>query len=106
SGSNASRYVTATLNSTRASNNDPMVVKTWVDENEGGQQSTIFVRTTASAAPSASAPYGVFRLDYCGRAAGGGSCMVNGFIDAGASGLAYYETESGGGGGGTRTIAM
>jgi hypothetical protein len=105
SGSNASQYVTATLNSSRASNSDPMIVKTWVDESDNGNQQTIYVHTSASVAPSAGNPYGQFRLDYCGVAQGTSACMVNGYIDASSSGLSYYETESGGGGG-PRTIAM
>jgi hypothetical protein len=104
SGSSASQYMTATLNSTRVSNDDPMIVKTWIDENADGQQQTIFVHTRASQAPSAGNPYGQFRLDYCGKSADGGSCLMNGFVDAGAAGLSLYETESGGGD--ERTIAM
>jgi hypothetical protein len=104
SGSNASQYVTATVNSTRASNSDPMLVKTWVSENQDGNQTTIYVHTSASESPSSTNPYGQFRLDYCGKAQGGNSCMFNGFIDASASGLSYYE--DGRENGGSRLIAM
>lgn len=94
SGSNAAQYVTATVNSTRASNSDPMLVKTWLDESEEGQQMTIFVHTSASEAPSASNPNGVFRLDFCGQPNGGNACMFNGYVDADAGGVSYYEEGS------------
>ncbi len=94
SGSNASQYVTATVNSSRASNDVPMIVKTWVDMSEGGGEMTIFVHTSASQSPTSSNPYGVFRMDFCGKPNGGNACMFNGFIDASSTGLSYYETDS------------
>src|SRR3990172_6658655 len=78
SGSNASQFITATVNSSRASSDDPMIVKTWVDENQEGNQMTIFVHTSATQAPSATNPQGIFRMDFCGKAAGGNSCAFNG----------------------------
>lgn len=104
SASTASQYVTATVNSSRASNSDPMIGKVWVEDNENGQQMTIFVRASATSAPTSTNPYGVFRMDFCGKASGGSSCMFNGFIDASSTGLSYYE--NGSEGGGSRTIAM
>ena len=104
SGSTASQYSTATVNSSRLSNSDPMIGKVWVDQNQSGQQMTIFAHASVSDAPTTTNPYGTFRLDYCGAPASGGSCMFNGFIDASSSGLSYYETGSQGGG--SRTIAM
>lgn len=104
SGSSAAQYVTATVNSTRTSSSSPMIVKTWVDESEDGGDMTIFVHTSASAAPSSNNPYGTFRLDFCGKPAAGGGCMFNGFVDADTGGLSYYETGSEGGG--SRIIAM
>jgi len=58
SGSTASQYSTATVNSSRASNSDPMIGKVWVDENENGQQMTIFVHASATDAPTSPNPYG------------------------------------------------
>lgn len=104
SGSNASQYMTATVGSSRASNGDPMIVKTWVDQSEGGNNMTIYVHTSASEAPTATNPYGQFRLDYCGKGAGLNACMFNGYIDASASGLSYYDNSNEGGG--TRITAM
>lgn len=104
SGSTASQYSTATVNSSRTSNSDPMIGKVWVDENEDGQQMTIFVHAAATTAPTSTNPYGTFRMDFCGKAASGGSCLFNGFIDASSTGLSYFETGSMGGG--SRVIAL
>jgi hypothetical protein len=104
SGSTASQYSTATVNSSRTSNSDPMIGKVWVDENEDGQQMTIFVHASATTAPTSTNPYGTFRMDFCGKLASGGSCMFNGLIDASSTGLSYYET--GTMGGGSRVIAL
>lgn len=106
SGSTASQYVTATVNSSRASSSDPMIGKVWVDDSENGQKMTIFVHASATQAPTSSNPYGVFRMDFCGKADGGGSCMFNGYIDAGTSGLSYYETGSMGGGSHTMSLTL
>ena len=104
SGSTASQYSTATVNSSRASNSDPMIGKVWVDENNPAGQMTIFVHASATTAPTSTNPYGTFRMDFCGKAASGGSCLFNGFIDATSSGLSYFETGSMGGG--SRVIAL
>lgn len=93
SGSSSAQYNTVTVNSSRASNNDPMIGKIWLDESGGGQQMTIFVHTSATEAPSTANPYGAFRVDYCGKAPGS-ACRFNGFLEASAGGLSYYETES------------
>lgn len=96
-GSQGASYMTAVVNSSRASNNDPMLVKTWISEEEEGNAMTIFVRTSASEAPTSSNPYGVFRLDFCGKPDAGGSCMFKGFLDAQAGSLNFYQEEGGGG---------
>lgn len=103
SGASAAQYVTASVNSSRTSTTDPMIGKIWVDLSEQGQAMQIFVHTSATEAPDDTNAFGVFRMDYCGLMVGGdGSCMFNGFIDANADGLDYYET----GEGGARTIAL
>lgn len=107
-GSSTPSYMSSIVNSTRSSNTDPMRVKTWVDQSEKDFAATIFINTVASEAPSTANPYGIFRLDYCGKGSTG-SCMMNGFLDGSASGISYFETESGGGGGGgggTNTTAL
>jgi hypothetical protein len=92
-GAQAASYTTALVNSSRASNSDPMIAKIWIDEVDDGVQSSTYVRTSATEAPSDTNPYGQFRLDFCGKAAGMPSCMMGGFIDAGASGLSFYQHE-------------
>lgn len=102
SGSNSgsqTNYTTSIVNSSRASNNDPMQVKAWLDENQDGQAMTIFVNVSATAAPSDTNPYGVFRLDFCGHpdSASDATCMMNGFLNAQDGALSFYQAEGGGG---------
>lgn len=98
-GASAASYMNATLNSTRTSNSDPMRVKIWVDEEQEGFSATIHLNIGATEAPSATNPYGVFRLDYCGKGDTGG-CMMQGYLEGSATGIRYFETENEGGGGG------
>jgi hypothetical protein len=102
----AASYMTAVVNSTRASNSDPMQVKIWIDDNQGGQGATIFVHTTATSPPTDTNPYGQFRLDYCGRTEGGASCMMNGYLEGAASGVSYFEIESRDGQSQTRALRL
>jgi len=91
-GATASTYsMRAVVDVTRASNADPMLGKIWIDMTEQGMTFPIVVRVRADQAPSSTNPYGVFRLDYCGKLPGQSSCMFNGFIDATASGISYFE---------------
>jgi len=103
----AANYMTATVDSTRASNNDPMIVKAWIAMDDGAPM-TIFVHISATESPSTTNPYGAFRLDFCGKQAGAtGACMMNGFMQGGSGVLSYYQTETAGGGGsGPRTTAL
>lgn len=93
-------YMTAIVNSTRASNTDPMLVSAWISINQDQTPVTVYAHISATVAPSASDPYGTFRLDYCGKASPGGSCLMNGYMQAGNGTLSYYEVDAGGGGGG------
>jgi hypothetical protein len=101
----ASTFATATVNSTRASNSDPMRARIWIDDPES-QGATINVNLSATAAPTPTNPYGQFRLDYCGNMAGTPGCAFNGFLEGTSSGVAYYEREQGDGGGGTKALRM
>ena len=101
-GSSTPAYMSSIVNSTRTSNTAPMQVKTWVDESEKGFAATIFINTVATEAPSATNPYGIFRLDYCGKGSASG-CLMNGYLDGSATGISYFETESGDG---TNTTAL
>jgi len=101
----ASTFATATVNSTRASNSDPMRARIWIDDPES-EGAVINVNLSATAAPSASNPYGQFRLDYCGNMDGTPGCAFNGFLEGAAGGVSYFEREQGGGGGGTKALRM
>lgn len=98
-GAQASSYTTAIVNSTRTSNNDPMRVKVWIDQDEEGNHGTIFVNISATEAPSDANPYGQFRLDFCGLMdADPSACMMQGFLQGMDGGLNYYQNEQRGGG--------
>ena len=103
-GTNAPSYVNAIVNATRSSNDDPMRVKAWVEETENDFKATIFVNVSATQSPSESNPYGVFRMDYCGKGEVG-SCMMRGLLEGSASGINVLEIE-GGPMGGSRTRAL
>ncbi len=83
-------YTAAVVNSTRASSTDPMLAKVWVSPQ---QNNNIAVYATATEAPSATLPYGVFRMDYCGDQQGvtTGCATDKGFINATTSGLSFYS---------------
>ncbi len=83
-------YTAAVVNSTRALSTDPMLAKVWVSPQQGNN---IAVYATATAAPSATLPYGVFRMDYCGDQQGvtTGCATDKGFINATTSGLSFYS---------------
>jgi len=91
-GSQASNYTTTVVNSTRLTNLDPMRVKVWLNDENNGQPSTIFVNINATAAPTTTNPYGQFRLDFCGKGATG-PCMMNGMLQGADGALDYYQTE-------------
>lgn len=104
SASSAPSFMRAVVNSARSSNSDPMRVRAWIDEAEEGFAATIFINISATEAPSAGNPYGVFRMDYCGKGSTG-PCMMRGFLEGSAGGISYFEIE-GGGGGGSNTKAL
>ncbi len=101
--SQASSYTTTVVNSSRTSNTDPMRVKVWLNEENEGEASTVFVNLNVTAAPSNGNPYGQFRLDFCGKGASG-PCMMNGMLQGADGGLDYYQIE--GGDHGSQTTAL
>jgi hypothetical protein len=105
SGAQASTFVTSTVNSTRASNDDPMRARIWLDDPES-EGALIFVNMSATAAPSNVNPYGEFRLDYCGRVDSDPNCVFNGFLAGTPTGISYFEHEQGQGGNGTKALQM
>jgi hypothetical protein len=104
SGAQASTFLTATVDSARTSNDDPMRARIWIDDPMEAE-ALIFVNVSATAAPSDANPYGEFRLDYCGNT-GDTSCMFHGFLEGTPSGISYYEREQGQFGQGTKALRM
>lgn len=90
----APSYIQAIVESTRASNDDPMQMKAWFTLPEDGGSMTVYIYLEASQAPSDTNPYGNFRIDYCGKADGGpDDCMMNGYLIGGSDGITFYERE-------------
>lgn len=101
----ASAYATSTVNSTRTSNTEPMRARIWIDDPET-PDAVINVNVSATAAPTATNPYGQFRLDYCGNMEGTPGCAFNGFLEGTSAGVSYFEREQGDGGGGTKALRL
>jgi hypothetical protein len=101
----APNYMTAVVESTRASNADPMLVKAWISIDQQGTPVTVFAHISATEAPSAGNPYGVFRMDYCGKASSG-ACLMNGFLQGGSGTLSYYEADNSPGGNQTTALQL
>lgn len=89
----AAQYMTATVLSSRASNDDPMIMKAWLDNSEPDMKATIFVHDSLTAPASAQNPYGEFRLDFCGKAEGQSACMMQGFLEGGEGSLSFFQKE-------------
>jgi hypothetical protein len=101
----SNQFATATVNSTRTSNDDPMRARIWIDDPES-EGAIISVNVSATQAPTAANPYGVFRLDYCGNMEGTPGCAFNGYLEGATSGVSYFEREQGDGGSGTKALRM
>lgn len=92
SGASASvNYMTAIVNATRANDTVPMTADIWMSMTEQGKKQDIYVKLTATTAPTTANPYGVFRLDFLGKDTAG-VMQMNGFIDSAADKLQYFET--------------
>lgn len=94
SAAQAPDYMTAVVDSTRASNTDPMIVKAWISINQEGTPVIVFAHVSATEAPTTANPYGAFRMDYCGKSPGGQTCLMNGFMQGGNGTLSYYEADN------------
>lgn len=84
-----SNYQPVTVNSSRTDSSSPMNVKVWIDQPKNN--STIKAYASASQAPSAGNPYGLFRMDFVESGGNGGK----GYINATASGLDFFQNGSG-----------
>jgi hypothetical protein len=90
-------YSSTVVNSLRTSNSDPMRVEAWVPGGGAGGTEIINVNLSVTASPTATLPYGSFRLDFCGAAPGSTTCLDQGFLSAGTTGVSFYQTSSRGG---------
>jgi hypothetical protein len=95
-----SNYEPVTVNSSRADTNSPMNVKVWI--NQPRNNSTIKAYASATQAPSASNPYGLFRMDYAQTGGNAG----NGYINATSSGLDFFQYDTGNWGSGPATSTL
>ncbi len=95
-GANAAAYTTVVVDSSRSSNDEPMLTRAWFEQAEEGNSLTIFIRSEANEGPSESNPYGDFRMDFCGRPDGEFSdfgCFFKGFLEAGSEGITFFQHE-------------
>lgn len=104
---NQSNFLAVELSSSRASNSSPMLTKIWMDnliDSNGIWDCTtspckpptyqVPMYASATQAPSKTAPYGVFRLDYCKQYATDPDCTDHiGYIDASRGGLSFYTLD-------------
>lgn len=71
-----------------------MLANAWVDSEQMG---TIYAHVSATQAPSATLPYGLFRVDYC-SVPNGTACQMKGYVDVTATGgLKFFSYEPWGG---------
>ncbi len=92
-------YMRAIVNSTRASNGDPMIARVWFENEEDGQTIDIHIHVSVTQGPTSSNPFGVFTMNYCGRDPSGmiAGCIFRGRLAATSGGLSFYEEQSTGG---------
>src|SRR3954467_217064 len=93
SSAQSSSFTTVTVDSSRASNSDPMVVKAGLDESDDGNASTIWVHGAFAEPASETNPYGVFRIDFCGTG-DNANCMMRGFLNGADGALNFYTDEA------------
>jgi hypothetical protein len=107
--SNATNYMSSVVVSTQASENDPLIMKAWLhDEQDNGgspEKVTIYAYVVATAGKSSTYPNGLFSMYFCGEAdSAPGACIFTGSLKSSAAGLQFYEDESNGGGSVTSLI--
>lgn len=91
-GSTAPDYIRALVDAQRDSVSDPMSTRVWLENREDDQTIDIFVRIALSQGPSASLPYGAFRLDYGAAPMPGQSDpLMQGYLQSDANGLSFVE---------------
>lgn len=99
-------YEDWTVNSYRADNNSPHIVKVWIHEEGRSEKDwsepakTIYVKVTITEAASAANPYGLFTLNFVGMPVGSSTPMMKGYLKSvqeGSSVLLKFVDEGAGG---------
>jgi hypothetical protein len=98
--SNAPSYIRAVVNSTRLDNTSALIGRVWFAQDQmrtptGSAPGLIYARLSASAAPAADSPYGVFHTDFCGIADGAGACSMLGYAEGNGASVSAFQTGDG-----------
>ncbi|MBI4685480.1 MAG: hypothetical protein HY755_09805 [Nitrospirae bacterium] len=82
SGSTAPNYEKWTVNSSRADNNSPHIVKVWMHEeaDEYEPAKVIYIKMTITEAVSSTNPYGIFTMNFDAYPEAGGARMFRGYL--------------------------
>jgi hypothetical protein len=88
--STAISYTEVIVNAARASSAEPMVVKAWVPNNDGGEEMTIYTYTEATGGVTDSSPFGEFLMRFTGTTDSGVD-FFKGYLQASGSSLVYGE---------------
>lgn len=105
-------YARAIVNSTRASNSDPMLVKVWIrPQQQESQSQLIYAYASVSGAPSSTNPNGVFTMSFCGVSGTSSTpltdpCQFNGTMTAQSTNITFYETGTEPGRGGSYSSSL
>ncbi len=91
-GANAAvEYVNAVVESTRASDTAPMIVKAWITMKESGATLTIYVHTTVTAGASSTSPNGIFTMEFSGYLPNSSTPKMRGTLTSVGSTVTFYE---------------
>ncbi len=109
--SNATNYMSAVVQSTQATANDPLIIKAWLhdegEENGVPMKETIYAYVVATAGKSDDHPNGLFSMYFCGELdSAPGSCVFKGSLKSDTSGLSFYQEENNGGPGSTTQLKL
>lgn len=82
SGSTAPDYEMWTVNSSRADNTSPHIIKVWMHEEASGDEpaKTIYVKVTITEGKSSTNPYGIFTMNFDAYPEAGGDRMFRGYL--------------------------
>ena len=102
-------YMNATVNVARASSGAPMIGKAWMSTTDGlGRNTDVYAYLSATRSPADVPPYGVFRVDYIGKATVNNvlTTTFNGYIDSQSGQLNFFERTAVNGGFSDAALAL